>query len=272
MPSLIEAAIDAAPKISPATRKQYRTAGAKLAEILAEYSPHQVAPRDVAQIKLMLAATPNMANRCLTVLRVVFNYALEMQLVDSNPAIGVKRFDEPERERLLTHAELTAIRRHAPPRLAILLDLMYLTGQRVTDVLRIRMSDITDEGIYFKQRKTGKRLVVKWSPDLRAAVDRAKALCGNVRALTLLHGRTGKAPDYRTTRDQWALACERAGVSGAQLRDLRAMSITNAELQGFDPTALAGHTSQQMTKRYLRSKIVKAVDGPSFGQVSKKAS
>lgn len=59
-------------------------------------------------------------------------------------------------------------------------------------------------------------------------------------------------------------ACEAASVPNAQMRDLRAMSLTSAEDEGKNPTALAGHSSEAMTKRYLRGKKVAKVDGPSF--------
>jgi len=272
MPALIETALESRrSSLSKNTWDQYQVVGRKLSEIFADATYEQITPKDIVRLRMALADTPNMANRCLTVLRIVFNYALEMQLIERNPAVGVDRLKEPERERLLTHDEIARIKTNAAPRLAILIDLMYLTGQRVNDVLRIRYADLTDEGIQFKQQKTGKRLLVTWSPELRAVVKRAHALCGNVRALTLLHGRTGKAPDYSTTKLQWSEACAKAGVEDAQLRDIRAMSLTNAEEQGFNPTHLAGHSSEAMTKRYLRSKKTKVVQGPSFvRQPSKK--
>jgi integrase len=103
-------------------------------------------------------------------------------------------------------------------------------------------------------------------------VDWAKALHGNVRAFTLLHTRLGTAPAYRTIRDQWDAALAKSGVQDATLHDLRAMSATAAEAAGMNATALLGHTSPAMTRRYLRSKQTPLVHGPSFGQASKKAS
>jgi integrase len=275
MPALIRAGLEAhrkTKKLATATWDQYQVAARKLIDILAEFSPEQVTQRDLIQIKLALADTPNMANRCITVLRIVFDYALDIQIIANNPAVGVKRFREHKRDRLISDAEFTAVRSVAPPRLAILLDLMYLTGQRVVDVLRIRRTDIRDEGIYFRQQKTDEQLVVGWTPELHEAVERAKSLYGNVKAFTLLHGRTGKAPDYRTTKDQWDKACKATGVSNAQLRDLRAMSGTAADDQGLNATKLLGHKSETMTQRYLRNRRAKVVQGPSFRQVSKKAS
>jgi integrase len=268
MDTLIDNALEAMkPRLSPSTRLQYAICGRKLKAMLAEFSPEQVKPKDVAQIKLGMADTPNMANRVLSVLRQIFDYAVEQQLVDSNPALGIKRHGERKRRRLVTPEEFNAIRRHAGPRLQIIMDLWRLTGQRVVDVLRIRRADLRPEGIYFKQDKTDAELIVRWNPELRAVVEAAKTLNGNVKTLTLLHNRRGKAPDYSTVKGQWDDARRAAGVQDVQIRDLRAMSLTAAKRQGMNPTALAGHASEAMTRRYLRDREVPVVDGPSFGQV-----
>jgi integrase len=247
------------------TMRQYRGAAEKLKAMLAEFSdPAEVKPRHIAEIRRHLADTPNMANRCLTVLRVVFDYALEEQLIDSNPAVGIRRLEEKKRERLIAAEEFAQIRAKATPRLQLIMDLLYLTGQRVQDVLRISRNDLQDDGIAFRQQKTGSRLIVRWTPELRAAVALAKTL-SPVPAVTLFRNRRGKAPDYTTIHREWMEACIAAGVADADLRDLRAMSGTATKRQGQNPTALLGHTSPTMTARYLRDREVPVVDGPSFG-------
>jgi integrase len=267
MPALIEAALESMlPKVSASTRRQYQAAGRKLAAMLVEFSPEQVQQRDVAAIKVALKDTPNMANRCLSVLRQVFAYALEQQLVGSNPCIGIERHVEAKRTRYLTDAELIAIRAHSGSRLSVIVDLCYLTGQRIGDVLAIRRADLTADGIRFRQAKTSTSLTVAWTPDLEATVAEAKALHRNIVALTLLHNRRGKSPDYRTVRDQWDKACKAAGVEDAHLHDLRAKSLTDAKREGQDATALAGHVSAAMTARYIRLRESPVVHGPSIRQ------
>lgn len=267
MPDLIwKVLAEIKPKLARNTVLQYTIAGRKLAKILAEFKPEDVRPKHVARIKVELADTPNMANRCLSFLRVVFQHALEWQLVDSNPCIGVKRHTERKRGRYLTDGELQTIRSKAGPRLRVIVDLAYGTGQRIKDVLGIRRADLTEEGIQFVQGKTGAKLTVGWSPLLRQAVEDARALHGNVRAFTLLHNRRGKPPDYRTIRDQWAAACKAARVKDAHLHDLRAKSLTDAKRQGHDAQALAGHASAAMTARYIRLRESPVVAGPGFGR------
>ena len=256
-----------APKMSETTNKQYRKIGHKLKEILAEFSPEQIQGKHVAAIKVRYASTPFYANRLVSVLRMVLGFAVEWQLISSNPAIGIARHTESKRERYISDAEYEAIKNHAGERLRVIMDLCYLTGQRISDVLRIRVADLNDAGIAFRQQKTGARLVVLWSDDLRAVVARAKSLHGNVRAMTLLHNRKGKAPDYGSVKHQWDVARKAAGVPDARIHDLRAKSLTDAKRQGFDAQTLAGHTDARMTARYIRLRETPEATGPSFGHL-----
>lgn len=267
MAELISAALAEMLKgVKPNTASQYRIAAGKLAKVFAEFGPQDVRPKHVAAFKVSMIGKPNMANRCLSVLRQVFDYALERELIDSNPAASIKRLPEAKRTRLLTAKEYAAIHAKAGPRLQVIMDLLLLTGQRVGDVLGIKRTDLLEAGIAFQQQKTDGRLTVKWTPQLRAVVATAKALNRNVVALTLLHNRRGKKPDYRTVRDQWDKACEAAGVKDAHLHDLRALSATWARQQGKNPTALLGHHSASQTVRYLRDRESTLVEGPSIGQ------
>jgi integrase len=252
------------------TIKQYKVAARRLQEILAEFAPTQVTPRHIAQIRRSMSSTYSVANRTITVLRLVFDYALEEQLVESNPCVGIKRIAQNIRTRRILPGEYQAIRAKATPLLQVVMDLCYLTGQRIGDVLTIKRADLHDDGIYIEQQKTGARLMVAWTPELRAATDQAKALHGGVAGMTyLLKGVRKQAPTYHMIWKQWTMACTAAGVEDANIHDLRAMSGTEAEAQGHDPQALLGHTDRKMTERYLRDRTVPVVDGPSFG-LSKK--
>jgi site-specific recombinase XerC len=116
MPTLIDAVqMHLAPRLALSTRKQYAFAAKKLKELFSDFTPEQVTPKHIAQIKVALARTPNMANRVLSFSRQVFDYALERQLIQSNPAIGIKRHREAKRTRLITQAEFDSIYAKAGP-------------------------------------------------------------------------------------------------------------------------------------------------------------
>lgn len=255
------------PNLAAQTVKSYGSAAKQLKKVLQQFQPHQVKPVHAATIKRSMAGKPNMCNRVLSFARQVFDYALENQWpgVELNPFTGIRRHKERKRDRLISEAEYAAIYAKAGPRLQIIMDLLIRSGQRITAVLRIRRSDLTDEGIRFPKHKTDGKGTVKWTPELRAVVDRALAMHGKVTYMTLLFNRRRKAPDYRSVRDQWDIACGAAGVEDAHIHDLRAVAGTRAEEQGLDPQALLMHFSPQTTRRYLRAKKEPVVQGPSFG-------
>ncbi len=253
--------------VRDSTAKQYRRAAQDLKHALTEFRPEQVEPRDVAKLKVGWAKTPNMANRRLSLLRQVFALAVEWQIVDSNPCVGVRRHKEKKRDRYLTDAEYAAIWQAGSPSLRAAMDIAYLTGQRISDVLRIRMADVSAEGISFRQGKTAARVLVRMTPDLAEAVAAAKELPRPVRGLTLLCTLRGGRPyAYATVRDMWNRACEAAGVSDAHLHDLRAKSLTDAKAQGKNAQALGGHTTEAMTLRYIRQRETVVAEPPRFRQ------
>lgn len=268
MPDLIERVYAHHCKTLAANTKiQYRQAADRLKVIFKNAHPAQVKSKHVAAVKLATADTPNMSNRITSFLRVVFSYAVEWQEVESNPCTGIRRHAEKTRTRLLSDAEWNAIHEAAGPRLRIIMELQYLTGQRIMDVLKIRRSQVTDDGIEFKQQKTGAKLLVKWSPQLRLTVAAANALSANKpTALTLLRGRYNGAPNYGSVYDQFVIAAKAAQVEDARLNDTRARAATTADNQGKDAQALLGHTSPEMTRRYLRDRATAEVRSPNIRQ------
>lgn len=258
------------PRLAEGTVKQYDQARRRLREILMEFSPAQVRPMHVAAIKTKYADTPNMTNRLISFLRVVFQYAVEWQIVESNPCIGIKRHKEAKRDRLMTGDEFLAIRAAAQHRaIPAVMELCVLTGQRISDILSLRNDQIGPEGISFQQKKTGTKLIVRMSPDLEAAI--AKARAAHPRKIgpagtyeTLLYTRGGRPYSYATIKDAFNRAKEAAGIKDVTIHDMRAKSGTDAEDQGIDPTKLLGHSNPQQTKRYLRGKKGMVVDGPKM--------
>lgn len=254
---------DAAARCAPSTARAYRVAVAALRPILVEFEPDQVKPRHIAAIMDTWATKPAMANRLRTVLKLVFDLAVRAGQCDANPVSSIAPNATRKRTRYLTDQEYQAIWTAAPPALRCIMDLAYLTGQRIGDVLAIRLIDLTERGIEIDQDKTGKRLTIRWTPDLRAAVEAAKALHSTAK-LILLAQRNGKPRGYFGVRDLWTRACRSAGVEDAHLHDLRAKAITDARRQGLNPQYLAGHTTEAQTVRYLRDRTRDEVDGPAL--------
>jgi integrase len=242
------------------TQRQYRHCAGLLREMLAQLDPADLARRDVLAVRTGLQDTPATANRALTVLRLILSAAVDDEIIASNPAVSVDMIPIPPRTRRLTDAEYHRIHAHADHLLRAVMDLCYATGQRVMDVAAIKSADATDAGVYFRQRKTGSELVVSWTPDLRAAVDAARALRPNALRPPYLFGFS--APTYAMIRKRWVAARTAAKVADATIHDIRAMAATDAAAQGIDARVLLGHTDARTTRIYLRDRVVPVVAGP----------
>ncbi len=270
MPKLIDRAHGHIIKgLAPNTVKQYDQARKILCEILAEFSPQQVTAKDVAAIKHHYVDKPNMGNRIISYLRMVFSFALEQQEVESNPCVGIKRHKEATRDRYVTDDEFAAIRGHGTPNLRPILDIAYMTGQRIGDVLKMRLSDITDEGIFVQQQKTKQRVLIEMTPALRKAIDDARALPRPIRGLTLFCTRRGGRPySYRTVYDMTMAAVAKAKVEDFRIHDLRAKALTDAKMAGLDAVALGGHADPKQTERYIRQRATIRAMPASFRQTA----
>lgn len=258
-------------KLKPRTVEQYKLSASKIKDAFVEFEPHEVKQTHVAEWHDSIAAEhPNAANRALTVIRIVFNYAVKWGKAEYNPALGVTRAEEAKRTRYLEDWEYQAIRSQARPWLQLLMDVLYLTGQRVGDVLKLRRQDVSAAGVYFLQEKSGKRLQVTMTPELHQVIEQAKRVHGKIASQYVFHPRgKGEPYSYFSARDAYRRACEAAGVEDTTLHDLRAKSLTDAKKQGQDATALAGHSSPSMTARYLRLRETQIVKGPTILRQSK---
>ncbi len=242
------------------TQDKYRQCATLLGKMLAPLSPDELTTRDVRTLMRELQDTPSIANRTLTVLRLILDAAVEDELIQANACASVKFVKIAPRTRRLTTAEFDRIALHAPPVLRAVMLLCYATGQRVMDVAQIRTEHVTDEGVYVKQQKTGAELMIEWTSELRNAVGAARALKPAAIRMPYLLG--FEHPTYVMLYKRWNKACAAAKVPDAHIHDIRSMAATDAQAQGIDPQALLGHTDAATTRIYLRDRVVPVVRGP----------
>ncbi len=253
-------------KLAANTLSQYRVCRSRIEHAFLEFSPSHVKGTHIASFLDDYEDTPNMTNRTLTVLREIFRRAVRWGEADSNPCYGIDRFEEAKRTRYLTDKEYRTIQDNANPYIKCVMDICYLTAQRIGDVIAIKHSDISGKGIAFRQKKTDKRLVVEMTPELDGVVKAAKDLHPVAQFNPyLFHPRGKPTPySYKAVYDCFKRAVSKAGVKDAKIHDLRAKSITDAKREGKDPQKLAGHVSRAMTERYIRLRETDVVQGPKL--------
>lgn len=243
--------------------RQYRMARETIDTAFADFSPAQVKPHHIAQfLDFYYEDRQAMGNTSLVVLRAIFDKGTRWGECEYNPAKQIARFKKNKRTRYIKDDELVAIRKVLTHWMRVIVDMCYLTGQRIGDVLHIRQSDITDDGIYFEQQKTKKRLLVESSPELTALIREARG-SSKVVGIYLFSKTATKPRHYSSVRRHWVNACEAVNVEDAVLHDIRAKAATDADAQGKDAQALMGHATPAMTENYLRLLRTDRVQSPA---------
>lgn len=154
------------PTLGVRTQKDYARHLAVLDQAFGHMMPDEVRPRDVGAF-LDRPKGRIQANRQVAVLSAVYSKMVgRWYVADRNPCNGVERNPSKKRTRYVTDAEYDAVRAMASPRLKLAMELALLTAQRQGDLISLPWKNVSEEGILFRQGKTGKRLLVSMSPAL----------------------------------------------------------------------------------------------------------
>lgn len=242
------------PTLAPRTQKDYARHVALLRTTFGHMRPDELQPKHIGQF-LDRPKGKIQANRQVAVLSAVYSKMVGRWYVcDKNPCQHVERNPSKRRTRYITDEEFAAVRAISPLRVQLMMDLALLTGQRQGDLLTLPLKNVTDEGILFRQGKTGKRLLVAMSPALKDVVDRARKLVpqnewGTVIRTSKDGGRPYTSEGFRAL---WQRVMNRAMKKKLiperyTFHDIRAKSVSDSKniQEAFER---AGHTSMAMTR------------------------
>ena len=201
------------------------------------------------------------ANRDLEVLSHSFSKAVEWGLIDRNPIKGqVRKNTIPRRERYIEDWEISEAMTIASPMLRAYIVLKLLTGLRRGDLLRLRTSELKDDGIHVNTSKTGTRLIIEWTPELKEAVNAALAarpkdivpwlFCTNRGACYVKENGTANAFDSLWQRFMAKVLNCTSITERFQEKDLRKKTASDMDLDRA--SKLLGHTKQDTTRRHYR--------------------
>ncbi|WP_165797264.1 tyrosine-type recombinase/integrase [Solimonas fluminis] len=243
---------DILPTKAPSTRKTQERRLEVLTQVFGALSPDQISSGEVAQY-LDESPAKVQANRDIALLSHVFTKAVRWRLAKANPCLGVERNAEAPRDRYVTHEEYLAVFEAGSPVIQAMMALAYVTGQRESDLLKLRRAQLTSEGIHFRQGKTGKRLVVSWSSALRTAVDLAGQLpaegVGSLFVICRRDGQPYSADGFQTLWQRHQIECLKQGLIAERFtfHDLRAKAGSDAK-----DGRLLGHIDARTLNRVYR--------------------
>ena len=252
-------------KLADNTRRQYESVSVKLREFFKGATLGVITPAHIAQW-LDNYPSPIQANTGKAVISNVFQIAVRHGVVNRNPCKEIAYNSISGRDRLISDDEYRRIWGLAEAHVQIAMDIGYLTGTRIQDILDIKLQDISTDGLYIRQGKTKKRMLFLFSPALEEVLERVRSMPRPIRGMHLLCNRYGQPYGYRTFNAHWLKAVRAAGVEEVHFHDIRAKAATDAKERGLDYQALLGHTTREMSERYIRlRKVEKVVSLPAIG-------
>lgn len=219
-----------------------------------------------------LSHIPSHANKALTFLRSVFNWALDLELITTgNPSIRIKRYAETSRERFLSVEEAQRFMTQVPdlpakPRAYLLL--LLLTGARKSEARQMRWQDIEEQNRLWRKPRTknGASHVIP----LPAQV--YEALQGLPRTSAwVFPGTKGRPWSNGSVDKYWQAIRRRWNMGDVTLHDLRRTCASYLAISGENlPTIqnVLNHRSLNPTSIYARLNT-KAVDRALQGQADR---
>jgi integrase len=199
------------------------------------------------------AETPEAANNLLKVLRVLLVYAVDIGMIKSNPAIGIKRYrSRGGGHHSWTEAEITQFQAtHAiDTRAGLAMALALHTGQRKGDVVRMGQQHTKGDRILVRQQKTDRPLAIPMHPVL------VRALAATPRTnMTFLMTERGAAFTAAGFGNWFRRLCNAAGLSHCSMHGLRHAAgrrLAEAGCTQHEIAATLG-MSLRMVERYTKA-------------------
>lgn len=296
MPSVISA-WKATVGASHTAKTQYNEAHMldAIAQAFRDFRAGQVEAPDCAEFLQAWLKKPRSFNAYRSMLRELMRFSIERGYRKDNPLDAIRTLSTPARRRYITDSELRRIKvgaiygddglaTRSGRMICALIDVAYLTGQRIGDLLALRWHPDPDDqaapyvakdGLHWQPGKTaastGARVHITWTPKLVDAVERIRRLQAErllkrradqrVVSGYLFTGQDGKPLTYSGAASAWKRAVKRAGVRDVHFHDIRAKAVTDVDQVSGRRAArtMSAHSTEGQTADYIRNRRAEPV-------------
>jgi integrase len=201
--------------------------------------------KDVIRLRDLNGERNHFANYCVTIIRILFEHAIDLGWQEHNPAKGVGKVasNNPPREPWPIQ-KLMEYRQVANPRELLLFELLLATGQRIQDVLDFRWTDIRPidgtVGISLVQNKTKKPLWIPLNENVVTMLQETKRVNEHILTSRYGHGKWSK----RGAQQAVASIRKQIGAEKWDVHCLRYTAACDLALAGMDDETIGAVTGQ----------------------------
>ncbi|MGC1467827.1 MAG: tyrosine-type recombinase/integrase [Sphingorhabdus sp.] len=221
--------------------------------------------------KSIVRGGPGTASRTLGLFGAILTYAINMGIIDNNPAHGIRKPKDQVRQRRLTEAEYRTLGRmlaefssdHAYSTSVDIIRLLALTGCRRSEIIGLRWDEVDFEGscLRLAESKEGYSIRPVGLPVLEILEDRRPYADGEF----IFTGQRN-SPVFGAFPHHWDRIFKGSALDGVTAHVLRHSFASLANDLGFTEVtiaALVGHAKGSVTSKYIHtldSALVMAAD------------
>lgn len=254
-------------ELSESSKKSYgiylRRANEKIRTKAGESPPAKgIERRDVVTLREQMADTPGAASQMVRAVSALYAWAIENSKLRDNPAHGVKKFKSKQHKPWPLSLVDEGL---SDPQIGMAVALLYFTGQRIGDVIRMNWKDIDGDHMRVFVRKTQRQIRVAILPELEGMLSRQPR--NGLAILTNSNGQPWSQNGLRAKLQAWA--AERGhkvvphGLRKNAVNSLFEAGCTAAEVSGITDQSIRmlEHYSKDVNKLGLgRSAVIKMED------------
>lgn len=197
---------------------------------------------------------PVAARHEIALLGHVYLLAIRWGAASINPARGLQLPKKAGKRPYVPMEWVDAVKALASDRMRLAIDWAVLIGQRRADLLKLKLSDVREDGIYVDQGKTHAQLLIARSPDVDALIELSKAMSPQIPREYLIRKENGRHYTASGFSANWQRLMRKhvdAGGMRFTFHDLRSVSVNDTTAE--EARDRLGHASVETTKRhYLR--------------------
>lgn len=220
-------------------------------------------PRTILEWHTSLRNTPYQANRALGVLKAMIRWGIKLQLCETDPTPGVKRFPVQSRSRYLTIEELHRLIQYldsAPLNIKLYVLIVLTSGCRRSEARMMKWSDLdlTHRRWTKPHTKNGQWHVVPLPEQIIAAIQRHPK-----QNHWVFPGQHEKAWSLAGIEKAWGRVRRQCNLADVRIHDLRRTAASHLAINGENLTTIQkmlDHSSLQATAIYARLNL-DALDG-----------
>lgn len=227
---------------------------AEWAAVIGHMHPSQVKPHHIAKVHDAFGKiAPISANRSLEVIRHVFNKGINWGYGELllNPVKAARHKQSP-RQRLISMEEYITVYLAAPTSVQVAMELSRITGMRQGDILRLRWSEVSQDGLFNQASKNKRKIIFRMNRSLKATLDQAKTILRDSISHYVIPSRKGGRYTSSGFQSVWQRLIRSVELEERfTFHDIRAMAASERE-SDKSAAELLGNTEAATRKHYRR--------------------